>query len=149
MNQFYSPNSDIHIIARGFMFSGDNIILCKTKGGKWNFLPGGHVENGESSKSALLRELNEELGLFNYKIGPFVGICENVFSLEENLLQHEINILFKVDVPSNFIPKTQEDHIEFVKIPINSIKKCNILPILLKDSLIKWLDDRKSFLIEI
>ena len=78
---------------------GEEIILCRTKNADYFFLPGGHIEDGESTMTALLRELNEETGVSNFKATSFVGVCENVFSQEEGISQHETNIVIKVDVP--------------------------------------------------
>ncbi len=57
--KFQEPKSHIHLIARGLLLRGDSIILCRVKGAELFFLPGGHIEDGESAKVALLRELCE------------------------------------------------------------------------------------------
>lgn len=61
----------VHVVA-GVIFnsSGDEVLLArrpvnKHQGGKWEF-PGGKVESVESAKAALIRELDEELGIQVY-----------------------------------------------------------------------------------
>ncbi len=149
MTAFQGPKSHIHSIARGLLVRGEEIILCRVKEAKWFFLPGGHIGNGESARTALLRELHEEIGVSNYKINSFIGVCENIFPLEEGILQHEINIIFKVDVLNELKVNSKEDNIEFVSITKNNLKDCKILPATIKDGLIGWLENKKPFLREI
>lgn len=149
MNKFFSRNSSIHVIARGLLFQGENIVLCRVKDKKWFFLPGGHVEDGESARNALLRELNEEIGEGKYNITSFLGVCENIFSLEDSLLQHEINVVFRVEVPEDLDIYTKEGHIEFVIIEKNSLQACKLLPEPLKQGLLEWLKESRPFLKEI
>lgn len=147
--KFQGPKSHIHSIARGLLVRGEEIILCRVRDAKWFFLPGGHIEDGESARATLLRELHEEIGTNDYKITSFVGVCENVFPLEDGVSQHEINIIFKVDVPREVWVNTKEDHIEFVNVAVSDLKDYKILPATLKDGLLEWLKDGKPFLKEI
>lgn len=69
----------IHIVA-GIIFNGDQsqIFITKRpddkhKGGFWEF-PGGKVEAGESIEQALVRELDEELGIESTQISPYVHL---------------------------------------------------------------------------
>ena len=147
--KFQGPKSHIHSIARGLLVRGEEIILCRVRDAKWFFLPGGHIEDGESARATLLRELHEEIGTNDYKITSFVGVCENVFPLEDGVSQHEINIIFKVDVPREVWVNTKEDHIEFVNVAVSDLKDYKILPATLKDGLLEWLKNGKPFLKEI
>ena len=149
MKKYQSRNSSIHIIARGLLFQGEKVILCHVKDKDWFFLPGGHVEDGESARMALFRELNEEIGEAEYKITSFLGVCENVFSLGEDAFQHEINIVFKVEIPENFIVSTKEDHIEFKAIKKEELTNYKILPDKLKGGLLDWIISNKPFIKEI
>jgi len=144
---FVGDSSEIHNIARGLLRQGDYIILCHMEAG-WYFLPGGHIENGESAKSSLKRELQEELVDLTFSIGEFVGVCESVFSTDEGK-QHEINIIFQVAVDNSTEIRSAEDHIEFIRVPENKLGEYNVLPTQLHEGVTEWLDTNKAFFKEL
>jgi len=70
--------TDRVLVAVAIILSENQILLSKRhdashQGGKWEF-PGGKVELNETVEQALLREIEEELGLQVIKQEPFIVI---------------------------------------------------------------------------
>ena len=53
----------IETIARGVCIQNGKVLLCRAKGGSTSYLPGGHIEFGETGRQALVREIKEEMGV--------------------------------------------------------------------------------------
>ena len=102
--------SDLSIIIDGIKFNvrvgllikrrRDILIECNSD---YDFvvLPGGRVKTLESSKDALIREINEEMkiDLTNYNL-EFIGIDENFFELD-NIKYHELYFIYKIEIDEN------------------------------------------------
>ncbi|MBM3251092.1 MAG: NUDIX domain-containing protein [Candidatus Nealsonbacteria bacterium] len=139
-------NNNFEICVRGIIFQDDNILLChhikdRTKTGYY-FFPGGHVEFGEKAEDALARELKEELNLSIKEIS-YIGSIENIFEQNKEK-HHEINLVFNV-MAENIKDKSQEDHIEFLFLNKEKFAVEKVLPLVLRDAVIKWQKDKKFF----
>ncbi len=125
-----------HYIVRGVIRDGKHVLLCKQRTGDYTFLPGGHVEFGESATVALLRELHEEIGIEG-TIGNFLGAIENGWDGE-----FEISLVFEVenhgltaDTPPQ--PASEaEAHLEFIWAKADMLAEANILP----SVLVSWIE---------
>ena len=84
----------IETIARGVCVVDGNILLCRAKGGTTTYLPGGHIEFGETGRQAHVREIKEELGLES-STGAFLGVVENSF-LQHGKPHAEINLVYEL-----------------------------------------------------
>ncbi|MBI3630996.1 MAG: NUDIX domain-containing protein [Candidatus Sungbacteria bacterium] len=126
----------IEIITRAVILHRARILLCRAKGADWYFLPGGHVEFGETLERALARELKEELGI-QAKIGPLLGSIENIYT-KHGIRRHEINFVFRVVIPKTQNLKSQEDHIEFLWHDIPSLAAVHLLPLRLAKAIARW-----------
>lgn len=102
--------SDLSIIIDGVKFNFRVGLLVKMKkqvlveyNQDYDFvvLPGGRVITLESSKDALIREINEEMkiDLTNYNL-EFIGIDENFFELD-NIKYHELYFIYKIEIDEN------------------------------------------------
>jgi len=132
----------IELIARAFIMREDKLLLCHKVGAPWYFLPGGHVEFSENTKAALKRELNEELGV-GALVGDYIGIAENIFP-QKGKQRHEVNLIFDVTL-EGANAASQEDHIGFIWIDVKKLKKEQVYPVILKNALSQWIEDRKPF----
>ena len=71
------------------------VLLHKANVDFWN-MPGGRVKFGEDSKSAIIREMQEELGI-NLKCPKLIAYCENFFNFA-NVDYHEILTVYKQEL---------------------------------------------------
>ena len=124
----------VETIARGVCIRDGKVLLCKAKGGKTTYLPGGHIEFGETGAQALKREIQEELGVES-EAGEFLGVVENSF-LQHGRPHAEINLVYKLTLKS---PRgvardtmeeavSQEDWIEFEWRDLDDLENANLLP---------------------
>lgn len=132
----------IHVLSRAVIIDQEHILLCKTIDLKKNFyfLPGGHVEHGESVETSLLRELAEETGAV-CEIKRFLGCLEYSFEPNQNSIchNHEYNFVFEViskDLKSNMKILQLEEHIELVWIPLSHLEEIDFRAEPLKKNLI-------------
>ena len=101
----------IEVIARGVCVQNGKILLCRAKGGATTYLPGGHIEFGETGRQALVREVKEELGV-DAETGAFLGVVENAFQ-QHGKPHAEINLVYELKLPTDTPPCAREDWIEF------------------------------------
>lgn len=116
----------IETIARGVCIVGGKILLCRAKGGASTYLPGGHIEFGETGREALVREMKEETGLAA-ETGRFLGCVENRF-LQHGKPHAEINLVYELRLDPSAEVRAQEDWIEFCWWTLATLADANLLP---------------------
>ena len=102
---------EIELIVRAVVAEGSRLLLAQPTGEAWYFLPGGHLETGEPAAIALRRELEEELGIQDVRIGGVLAISENRYT-DERGDHHEVNLVHRVAV-RDVIDGSGEAHIRF------------------------------------
>jgi len=115
----------VECIARGVAVRGTKVLLCRAKGGDSTYLPGGHIEFGETAREALEREVLEETGLSS-RAGEFLGVVENSF-LQHSKRHCEINLVYRLELGPGDVT-SREDWIEFEWCEKDALEGANLLP---------------------
>ena len=129
----------VETIARGVCIKNGAILLCYGKNGGVSYHPGGHIEFREKARTALVREIEEEMGLPS-KAGRFLGCCENAF-VQKGQDHAEINLIFELDVPDaspEKDPVAKESWIGFRWIPLADLEKSDLEPAVLRSLVADW-----------
>ena len=104
-----------------------HFLLTHEIGASNTFLPGGHLEPGESFHQCLQRELLEETGHVP-EIGPYLGAVEHSWG---DPTEYEINHCFEIDsFPlGRFDPIiSRESHLEFLWVHEGGLEPRNLMP---------------------
>ena len=86
----------IETIARGVCVIDGKVLLCLPKDRSYSYLPGGHIEFGETGREALVREMKEETGL-DATAGELLGVVESSF-MQKGEKHCEINLIYAMKV---------------------------------------------------
>lgn len=132
-----NKNLSIEVIARAVIIFENKLVACRAKERDSYFLPGGHVEFGESAKEALAREIKEEMGV-DAVVSKFIGVVENMYE-QSGTKHHEINLVFLAQVADEKNIVSQEEHFEFSFIDIANLPNIKLLPDSIKKLIIERL----------
>lgn len=100
-----------------------DILLVKESGRNWWDLPGGGMDHGEDIKTALAREMKEEVNLtgdFSYKV---VHVDDPAELKDAKVLQVRLIFIIKPEI-MEFSPGDDSDEIAFM--PFKQIKEVDV-----------------------
>ena len=86
----------LKVRANGAIINDDKVLMCQINNSGFWCLPGGHIHLGEDSKTASLREINEEVGISFDEILDFanprdVEVKIMHFWCDEHLPMHSVD----------------------------------------------------------
>ena len=95
-----------------------HLLLIRDPYGNWG-LPKGHVENGESSCEAALREVREETGLTHLEAGPSLGSIDWYFRLRGDLVHKFCDYFLMASPDGDTSPEVSEGITECRWLPVD------------------------------
>jgi 8-oxo-dGTP diphosphatase len=119
----------IELISRGLLRDSDSVLLCRSIKHGYCYLPGGHVDFGESARAALEREFLEE-GDLAVKATTLLLVSEEVFKTKHRR-HHEVNLVFHVEaneLRASVPVRSLEPEISFDWVPVRSIGDLDVRP---------------------
>lgn len=99
---------------RAIIIRDEKVLTCKLVG-RHSFYPGGGIDLGERATDALLRELDEELGI-SARITGFLGVYEWLWNEENGQPHHNVSYFFAVESEQLYPgkdPASREPHLTF------------------------------------
>ena len=145
--EFKSSTQKFKCRVNGIIINNNKLLALKMKNNISYCLPGGHVELGEDSKSAILREMLEEIDT-PVSIVKELAIVENFYLDKNNFQTHEISFYYIVD-SHNFdkisLPKYEKEENDkgeviihnFEWLDISALKDYDFRPEFIKEKLMK------------
>lgn len=119
-----------HLLARAVLRHGDHVLLARTRGHSFTFLPGGHVDPGEGVRACLARELLEETGLV-VTIGVLLGVVEHVWTDDTGREHYELNHVFETTHPTlthQDAVRSREPHLSFEWAHVEALDDSQLQP---------------------
>ena len=109
--------------------------MIRDRYGQWG-LPKGHLEDGESSKQAALREVNEETGLSDLELSEQLGVTGWSFRAKGSVVHKSGTFYLMYSEEGDPMPQLEEGITECVWVPAHEacskIKYKNLHQILQK-----------------
>ncbi|MFI3052949.1 NUDIX hydrolase [Streptococcus sp. 2018WUSS102] len=138
-------NQIFGVRATGLVVQDEKLYLVKSPEGNYYTL-GGAIQLGETTKEAVQREMQEELGI-DVEVGPLAFIVENQFSLQEKSY-HQIEFLYLVTPLSEPVTYLEEGasirQCEWVAFA--DLENLDLNPAFLKTELVGWKGQLQHFI---
>lgn len=131
----------------GLLINEGKILTTNMDNSGYLCLPGGHIDFGEDSKEAIIREMNEEVK-YKIEIGNCIAIIENFFVNKKGITMHEVAFYYLFNISKDNkeliedykVFETDEERTvkhEFRWIDLHNINNIDFRPPILKDKLSK------------
>ena len=138
-----TEKEEFHGRTCGIIKQEDKFLIMRVNKSNYYHIPGGHIEIGEDSEQALIREIKEEIGCNVQKANLF-AIQEN-FWIRDDKKCHGIEFYYIVQ-PQELLPmknyekieidKGEKKLLEFKWVTYDELRNIDLRPINIRDMLI-------------
>lgn len=138
-----NDKEEFHVRSCGIIKQEDKFLIMKVNKTSYYHIPGGHIEIGEDSERAVIREIKEEIGC-EVKETKLFAIQEN-FWVRNNKQCHGIEFYYIIKPEKEFtmknyekieIDKGEEKLLEFKWVTLEELKYIDLRPANIRDILI-------------
>ena len=136
-------NTGFHFRVRGIIKQKNKYLLMRVDDAEYYHIPGGHVEIGETSEQAIIREIKEEIGI-DITINKLICVSERFYE-KKSVNFHELVFYFIV-TPTDSINIESTTRIEndkgkvfsneLIWVTAEDMKNLEIKPQMIKDIII-------------
>lgn len=140
---FKIDNEKYNYRACAIILNNDTILVMHDERSPYAYLPGGRVKMGETAEHAVVREVQEELGVASKIIRP-LWLNQAFFKEDvDHLHYHELCIYFLMDISEselsaqgNRFTLTEGKHVHtFEWLPFEKLKHAYFYPLFLKEDI--------------
>ncbi|WP_411170628.1 NUDIX hydrolase [Clostridium sp. MB05] len=128
----------------GILIHDNKLLIMKDDNSPYYYIPGGRVRMHETSESAIIREIKEEVKI-ETKVNRLLWVVENLFIEEQSGDRfHEIGLYYLLDIKDESIFKKGNEFITnengqhnlmFTWVELEKIKDLYIYPLFLKEKI--------------
>lgn len=137
-------NLKLKVRANAVILHDNKLLVCSINDNGFWCCPGGHIHLGEDSKTAVLREAFEEVGV-RFEDAKLLTIMESFFEGKKEKRFHEISFyyLMQGDIPEEKLCDYGYDendegkmvHLEFKWVDIDELDKIDFRPVDIREIL--------------
>ncbi|WP_407540179.1 NUDIX domain-containing protein [Deinococcus radiomollis] len=115
----------IQNVVRGVFIKGDKVLVARATP-DLVFLPGGHLEEGETAAACLTRECLEEFGE-HVTVGRLLGVVESRYRDGGQSIQ-QLDLLLEARLPHSPTVQSREVHLTFAWVGMDELEALNLCP---------------------
>lgn len=141
--KFKQEKNNYYNRAVGIIKKDNKFLVMQVDDTEYYHIPGGHIELGEDSFSAIIREIKEELD-YTVKTAKLFCIQENFYE-KKGISQHGIEFYYIVEIEEDIetidrkiieIDRGEEKHLNTRWVNISELKKIDLRPYTVKELLV-------------